>query len=155
MCRQRGFVELLTHSDPMLTGNLLALGLGALIAVVGSLVFPDRDFNFQTIYLVGHASFAQAIIETPESPSVERTESGEKGSDKDRDLTATAVLPASDEAKIAPPEEDPELDQVKLRKAYRLACWCSLILFGLLVVLIPAMAVIPRVWSEVRSREVA
>ena len=48
-----GVMHLLCHCAgqnlPLLTGNVVSLGLSLLITVVGSLIIPGRDFDWKTL----------------------------------------------------------------------------------------------------------
>ena len=130
----------------MLTGNLVAIGVGAIVSLGGSLIFPDRDFSFDSIRLVGHASYQHtpSSVSAPPSPPADELE------EKKGPVVDAAVLPAMDES-IAPPEYDPDLEFAPLHKvrcnligdtdvqAYTQAKYASVALFFVLVVFIPAM----------------
>lgn len=105
----------------MLTGNLVAIAVGGIVALVGSLVAPDRDFSFDQIRLVGHASYKGPglnKVASPSSPAAEEAEEKTSG----KDVEPSSVLPAGDDD-VAPPPYDPDLEYAPLHKVRRCSQW--------------------------------
>ncbi|KAI0260739.1 urea transporter [Gloeopeniophorella convolvens] len=112
----------------MLSGNLASIGVGGIIAVATSLVWPE-DFDFESTRALNVASRATHTKGTPYED-----ESNEKISEKKRDSTEVHSMADEEEPVIRP---DPDLDPVALRKAFRFAAWSSVILLIIMLILIP------------------
>ncbi|KAJ3572021.1 hypothetical protein NP233_g3366 [Leucocoprinus birnbaumii] len=113
----------------MLAGNLASILIGAIVAVVTSLIWPDnydweatRNFNMPK-----HSPAGDSVSSEKESVS-------EKNSEKKTEVTtkAASVADSFDAA-----EQENELDPAKLNKAFRFASWSSIALFVILILLIP------------------
>ncbi|KAF9043025.1 urea transporter [Panaeolus papilionaceus] len=107
----------------MLAGNLASIGVGGIIAVVSSLIWPD-NFDWETTRAINRP------VQTPSQPSddVSDNESEKKG------VTVTHVKDSADS--FVQSEED-ELNPVSLNKAFRFAAWSSIALFVVLILFIP------------------
>ena len=105
----------------MLSGNLASIGMGGIIAVTTSLIWPD-DFDFA----------ATRAINTPSLPA-EDTGRPERASDEYEDEKKRAESEVSTQPVVDPPEEvaaeeERELDPHALKQAFRLAAWASVAL---------------------------
>ena len=101
----------------MLTGNLVAIAVGGIVALGGSLIAPDKNFSFDQIRLVGHASYkgpGLSKVASPSSPAAEETEEKLAG----KEAVSPSVLPAGDD-EVAPPPYDPDLEFAPLHKVRR------------------------------------
>lgn len=120
----------------MLTGNLLAIGVGGIITVVWSVLKPS-DFDWEITRAINRKIVESDVVvadRTPqESPSLETP--GEK---MDKDLVSPQQrgnAPSTEEVEAQQLAE--EGDEVGLQKAFRLAAWTALILVFVLIFLIP------------------
>lgn len=110
----------------MLAGNLASIGVGAIVSVVSSLIWPD-DFNFD---------ITRAINTPSQTDTTEKERSSEDLDEKKRDPSDVSAEPiVSSEAAAA--EEERELDPVALGKAYRLAARSSVALTLIMLIIIP------------------
>ncbi|PPQ69730.1 hypothetical protein CVT24_001316 [Panaeolus cyanescens] len=107
----------------MLAGNLASIGVGGIVAVVSSLIWPD-DFDWETTRAINRPA--------PIAPQP-ADEASDSGSEK-KGLSETHAKPAADS--FVQTEED-ELDPVSLNKAFRFAAWSSIGLFVVLILIIP------------------
>ncbi|KAJ3510462.1 hypothetical protein NLJ89_g4658 [Agrocybe chaxingu] len=101
----------------MLAGNLASIGVGAIVAVVSSIIWPD-NFDWETT----------RAINVP-APPPEKTEK-----DSDSDTPKKGSI-AGDSYDVK--EEADELDPVALAKAFRFATVSSVSLFIILILIIP------------------
>lgn len=118
---------------PMLAGNLAALGVGTIISVSTTLIWPENH-DFQSNY---------PIESTTSIPSPE-LESDEKASKTDSDdeksygggigTAAMPAAPSSPSTHVTPVADE---DSAALRKAFRFAVTFSLALTAILIILIP------------------
>jgi hypothetical protein len=101
--------------------------VGGIVSVVGSLIFPE-DFDFVSTRALKtyDGSKLDQEAKTPELPD-EKTDA--------KDDTTPPSLDMVKEAKDEP-ELDPELDPVKLEKAFKLAMWSSVTLVLILLILV-------------------
>lgn len=100
----------------MLSGNLASIGVGGIIAVTTSLIWPD-DFDFE----------ATRAINTP-SHTAEDQGSEEYVDEKKRVASEVSTEPVVDPPEEVAAEEERELDPGALNKAFRLAAWASVTL---------------------------
>ncbi|KAF9043829.1 urea transporter [Hymenopellis radicata] len=100
---------------PMLAGNLASIGVGAIVAVASSFIWPE-DFDFE---------LTRALNRTDVEPHAKEMQD-EKIQKIDADVT-----PAEEE------EDKDDLDPVALRKAFRFASWASLALLLIMIIIIP------------------
>ncbi|KAL9709580.1 hypothetical protein Ac2012v2_007319 [Leucoagaricus gongylophorus] len=109
----------------MLAGNLVSILIGAIVAVVSSLIWPD-NYDWEAT-----RSFNMPKIQTgtESSPS----DGGSVGEKKAEVATETTSVAESLDAA----DQWDELDPVKLKKAFRFATWSSIGLFTVLILLIP------------------
>ncbi|KAF5354180.1 hypothetical protein D9756_007089 [Leucocoprinus leucothites] len=109
----------------MLAGNLASILVGAVVAVVTSLIWPD-NYDWE----------ATRNFNLPKSPSVADSTSSEKESISEK-KTGVVTKAASVTDSFDAAEQESELDPVKLKKAFRFASWSSIGLFVILILLIP------------------
>ncbi|KAH9911332.1 urea transporter [Epithele typhae] len=107
----------------MLAGNLVSIGIGGIVTVTTSLIWPE-NFDFEATRAINRPSAVRP-------PSIDtEDEKGEK-----RDHTAEAsVEPAP--VSVSPADES-ELDPVALRKSFRFAAWSSVVLTLVMLIIIP------------------
>ncbi|KAG8936949.1 hypothetical protein FRC02_009086 [Tulasnella sp. 418] len=117
----------------MLAGNLVAIGVGGIVAVVVSYLKPDNEFDFAITRAINSGT-----IEHSEQVDVGE-DSDEKGSVKEKVEVARVV------EKHVGITEDKDLDPVQLKKAFKFAVWSSVALFVLLILIIP----LPLFFSQV------
>ncbi|KAG8830533.1 hypothetical protein FRC17_004740 [Serendipita sp. 399] len=110
----------------MLAGNLAAIGVGGLIAVVWSYISPD-DFNFD----ITRAINSPAHVVEVEQSSKEKAASIDSKTEKDISHT---VAPVEHEVVRLGITEEKDLDPVALDKAFKFAAWSSTVI---LIILIP------------------
>lgn len=114
----------------MLAGNLASIGVGGIVAVAASLVWPE-DFDFES---------TRGLNITVAAPKVTRgvEYDDEKTSEKEAEKgqVSTEAHEAVDyESPII--TTDPDLDPVALDKAFRFAAWSSAALTVVMLILIP------------------
>ncbi|KXN82902.1 Urea-proton symporter DUR3 [Leucoagaricus sp. SymC.cos] len=111
----------------MLAGNLASILIGAVVAVVTSLIWPD-DYDWE----------ATRTFNKPEPQSespVESIPSDRESLSEKKDTVTTKAASVTDSFDAA--EQESELDPAKLKKAFHFASWSSLGLFVILILLIP------------------
>ncbi|KAF8965372.1 urea transporter [Flammula alnicola] len=106
----------------MLAGNLASIGVGAIIATVSSLIWPD-DFDWETT----------RAINKPTPPPSELEEKSDRDSVKKQASVKESIAGDS----YAGSEEADELDPVALNKAFKFATYSSVGLFVVLILIIP------------------
>jgi len=114
----------------MLAGNLASIGVGGIIAVFSSLIWPE-NFDFESTRALNIGSRASAGTK-------EATDSDEKADEKalGKEHGSAEVQSLSEgEGPIIVP--DPDLDPVALQKAFRFAAWSSVVLTVVMLILIP------------------
>jgi len=113
----------------MLAGNLASIGVGGIIAVASSLIWPE-DYDFESSRALNIKAAAQV------TSGVESDD--EKASEKEQEKghvsagTHEVVDYGSPIITI-----DPDLDPVSLDKAFRFAAWSSVVLTVIMLILIP------------------
>ncbi|KIM43528.1 hypothetical protein M413DRAFT_382955 [Hebeloma cylindrosporum] len=110
----------------MLAGNLASIGVGAIVATVSSLIWPD-NFDWESTRSINKPTppTAKSIDEKIDSDSDK----------KDHDVEVKSGSIAGDSFNAA--EEEDELDPVALNKAFKFATYSSLGLFIILILVIP------------------
>ncbi|RDX54444.1 urea transporter [Lentinus brumalis] len=111
----------------MLAGNLASIGVGGIVTVVTSLIWPD-NFDFESTRAINKPSHEKAPPQGP--PSMDDTES-----EKKRGSTDVSLEPVS--ADDAAAEEERELDPVALNKSFNIAAWASVVLTLVMLIIIP------------------
>ncbi|KAL7338853.1 urea transporter [Rhodotorula toruloides] len=111
---------------PMLTGNVLSIGIASIIAFTGSLIWPENYDWVETRALHAHTEASEIV---PESPV--------EGLDDDSKNEKGVVSP--DQGRSAAPSiEGVELDTPEhLRKTHRFATIVATCMFVILMILIP------------------
>ncbi|KAH9950736.1 urea transporter [Amylocystis lapponica] len=110
----------------MLAGNLASIGVGAIITVVTSLIWPE-DFNFDATRAIN-----TPVLDTPEKDS----RSSEEVDEKKRQSAEIAEEPVVS-VDAAALEEARELDPAALRRSYTLAARASILLTLIMLIVIP------------------
>lgn len=130
----------------MLTGNLLSIGVGGIITVVGSLIWP-ADFDWEiTRAINAKAGRKEPVAPTPEDPASENSSVTEVP-------LSSPGLKEKDAAELASPSSptaDPEAVDIEaaelasLQKAFRTAAIAALSLTFILIFAIP----MPQFFSQ-------
>jgi len=107
----------------MLAGNLASIGVGGIIAVAASLIYPE-DFDFES---------TRALNVRSNVPKVSGPYGDEK-SEKEPGTPEIEMHSVVDEDGVAP---DPDLDPASLNEAFRFAAWSSVALTLIMLILIP------------------
>jgi len=118
---------------PMLAGNLASIGVGCIISVGATYLWPE-DFDFEST-----RKMKMAVTVTPPSvvkkqeDDIEETKEGSVD-EKEKDSPDSPIVGAD---VLAAELVDADLDPPSLEKAYKWAVWASVILFVLLIIVIP------------------
>jgi hypothetical protein len=137
-------IETTGQDYPMLAGNLAALGVGTIISVTATLIWPENyDFDNSKFgingYNAGYTSNAEKE-DLPSSPSKEMSGDGyETGKEKDVSFVNARQVGGvdkdgvtADEKNVEPEKEDP----VALQRQFRFSVWFSIILALILLILV-------------------
>lgn len=111
----------------MLAGNLASIGVGAIVATLSSLIWPDK-YDWEST----------RAINKPAQATSKRTEELKADSDsekKEHEVVTKAGSIAGESFDAA--EEADELDPVALNKAFKFATYSSVGLFIVLIILVP------------------
>ncbi|KIK01605.1 hypothetical protein K443DRAFT_6784 [Laccaria amethystina LaAM-08-1] len=111
----------------MLAGNLASIGVGAIVATLSSIIWPD-NYDWEST----------RAINKPVRDTSRRTEELKTDSDsekKEHEVVTKAGSVAGDSFDAA--EEEDELDPVALNKAFKFASYSSVGLFIVLIILVP------------------
>ncbi|KAI0300569.1 urea transporter [Multifurca ochricompacta] len=114
----------------MLAGNLASIGVGGIVAVVASVIWPE-EFDFESTRALNIKRSA-SIGTNKVTYSDEKVD--EKTTDKEHGFAETNFVLEEEGPIIAP---DPDLDPVALDKAFRFATWSSVLLTIIMLILIP------------------
>ncbi|KAL5532400.1 hypothetical protein ACEPAF_5970 [Sanghuangporus sanghuang] len=121
----------------MLAGNLASIGVGGILAVISSLLFPD-SFDFDVTRAINSAPL-QHIHEQDKEP-----DAGEQNSDKEGYSDEKSQIPSPVEVQSIFEREQvtgltdiSELERAGLKSAFRFAAWASLTLLVVMIILIP------------------
>jgi len=122
-----GIIDVVTSGGDyeMLAGNLASIGVGGIIAVVASYVWPE-DYDWagtRAINVQAHRDSAR--------------ESKEDISSKEKEMESEVKVTPAAEEPFDLTQLDEELDPVALNKAFRFASISSLTLFVVMILLIP------------------
>ncbi|KAH9849395.1 urea transporter [Lenzites betulinus] len=115
----------------MLSGNLASIGVGGIITVVTSLIWPD-NFDFEATRAINRPTVIFSGEKTA-AASLDDRASEKKEAPADVSLKPVTSLSAV----AAAQEEERELDPVALQKSFRLAAWASVILTLVMLIIIP------------------
>ncbi|TFK50521.1 urea transporter [Heliocybe sulcata] len=125
-----------TVSDyEMLSGNLASIGVGGIIAVVTSLIWPE-DFDFEATRAI-NAKVHEKIAVPGSDSSSRKVDGSMDGVDEKKRQASASDDVQSVSSEVAAMEEEQELDPVGLKKAYRFASWSSVALTLILLIIIP------------------
>lgn len=137
-------VETTFQDYPMLTGNLLSIGIGGIITIGWSLIRP-ANFDWEITRAINRkAEFANTTIEETATPHDEASSPGESN-DKDKDTDEKNVQtpqvgevdPNAFSAALESRRLEEEKDMEGLKKAFRFAAVSALALTFILIILIP------------------
>ncbi|KAJ8689562.1 hypothetical protein PTI98_012457 [Pleurotus ostreatus] len=109
----------------MLAGNLASIGVGAIIATVSSLIWPD-DFDFDITRAINNPA-RRRHHEEKVNPSLD-----DEVEKKRENMDAHSVSPSFTDS-----EGTDDLDPVKLQSAFRFASYSSLALLLVLIIIVP------------------
>jgi len=118
----------------MLAGNLASIGVGAIITVVTSLIWPD-DFDFEATRAINNP-----LYRSSEKGSSANSRGSQDDMDEKKREPEAEVVPVNEpiiSSDAAAEEEAKELDPIALKKSFRLAAWSSVILTLVMLILIP------------------
>ncbi|KDR70212.1 hypothetical protein GALMADRAFT_144884 [Galerina marginata CBS 339.88] len=110
----------------MLAGNLASIGVGAIVATVTSLIWPD-NFDWETTRAINKP--------VPPSTKIDDEKQDDESDKKGHEVEVKGSSIAGDSFDAV--EEEDELDPIALNKAFRFATWSSVGLFVVLILLIP------------------
>jgi len=108
----------------MLAGNLASIGVGAIIATVSSLIWPD-DFDWKATRAINI-----------NKPTLEETHDEKFDPDSDNKQVDVSVKGGSNEGHSYENTDD-DLDRVALNKAFKFAATSSITLFIIFILIIP------------------
>ncbi|KAH0588277.1 hypothetical protein H2248_006985 [Termitomyces sp. 'cryptogamus'] len=165
-----GVVDVVTSGGDleMLAGNLASIGVGGVIAVGGSYLYPaDFDFDITRAINAPHrlAHSSESMItkgeQAQEQAKGEHVVDNELSEDKNEELNKKEKTKIendidTDIESITPAglTQDQDLDPVQLNKAFRFAAWCSIILLLVMLILIPLPLFFAQPLFSVRALEV-
>ncbi|KAK1230957.1 hypothetical protein PQX77_005931 [Marasmius sp. AFHP31] len=104
----------------MLAGNIASIGVGAIVSIVASLIWPD-DFDFE----------ATRAMNRPKKTAGFSRDSKSEYDDEKKEAKTPSISP------VASVDEDDDLDPVALKKAFNFAAYSSLSLLLIFIILIP------------------
>ncbi|KAI0371916.1 urea transporter [Pilatotrama ljubarskyi] len=113
----------------MLAGNLASIGVGGIVTVVTSLIWPD-NFDFEATRAINRTAVHEKDV-SQRSESID-----DSASEKKRPAAAVSLEPVIS-ASAAAEEEERELDPVALNKSFNIAAWASVILTLVMLIIIP------------------
>lgn len=116
----------------MLAGNLASIGVGAIVTVATSLIWPD-DFDFEATRAINNPQYHPGEKGSSANSRGSQDDIDEKKQDPDAEVITEPVI--SSEA--AAEEEAKELDPAALKKSFRLAAWSSVALTLILLIIVP------------------
>lgn len=109
----------------MLTGNLVAIAVGGIIASVSSVVWPDNfDFNITRRINIGPLETYEGDIPGTEVHGKEEKDGEKKGGSDRGSQHVHQDVDGGSEVMVLPDDIDP----VALKKAFRFAVWSSVAL---------------------------
>jgi len=118
----------------MLAGNLASIGVGGIVSVAASLIWPE-DFDFESTRVLNiRAPVSTEAKEGPYGDEKADEKADEKEPEKDRG-SAEMHSAVDDDGPII--TLDPDLDPASLTKAFRFAAWSSVVLTVIMLILIP------------------
>ncbi|KAJ6629356.1 urea transporter [Mycena sp. CBHHK59/15] len=123
-----GVINVTVRDFEMLAGNLASIGVGGIIAVVTSYIWPE-NFDFESTRAINKPVAEVGVVEVSENGEAGKQDNA---SLEKKEKTAPSVADSFDASEV----ED-ELNPVALNKAFRFAAWSSLALLLVLIILIP------------------
>ncbi|KAG8884150.1 hypothetical protein FRB97_005133 [Tulasnella sp. 331] len=116
---------------PMLAGNVASIGVGGVIAIVWTLVWPDNDFTWERTRAIN--SPTSHVHRKRDQATGSREDNDDKRSidEKKEDRIQELVQPV----RVEDPEElkgittQTDLDRLALKKAFKFAVWASVALY--------------------------
>ncbi|KZT57370.1 urea transporter [Calocera cornea HHB12733] len=120
---------------PMLTGNLVSIAVGGIVALVWSLIWPE-DFNFDLTRAINHPDkpITSIVEDGGKEGSIPEKAKGAESQQKTVPVDEEHAYESAHETGIT---QSAELDRAGLKKAYKFATWSSVILTLVLVIIIP------------------
>ncbi len=113
----------------MLTGNLLAIGVGGIITVVWSLVRPE-NFDWDITRAINGKAENDVVTDNDSDPSQQDPELEKTGiDDKDNALQSSPAVEGL--------SNDHQAERMALQKAFRFASYAAIILTIILIFVIP------------------
>ncbi|CAK9783844.1 Na+/solute symporter [Cutaneotrichosporon oleaginosum] len=127
-----------TYTDyPMLTGNLLSIGVGAIVTVIGSLIWP-ASFDWEVTRAInadaGRKAQALNATSVSEHSSVTDVPLPSPGEKKD---SVESVVVDAEARDIGDTEAQDHSDDASLRKAFRMAAYWAISLTFILIIVVP------------------
>ena len=122
----------------MLTGNLLAIGVGGLITVIWSLIRP-ANFDWDiTRAINSKVDNVMSVDESGSSPGLDRELGASDYTADEKEVTPVTGKSSSGHSPTAVTEtSDSEIEQSLLQRSFRLASWSALSLVAILIFAIP------------------
>ncbi|GAA5882973.1 hypothetical protein JCM3774_002938 [Rhodotorula dairenensis] len=136
-----GVIDLETtlQDYPMLIGNLLSFCLSGLIAIIGSLVWPE-DYDWAETRAL-HAHHAAVVEESPDSSPLAEEEDKEKTNVVPTPMGGRSAAPSLKgtgmDLEFEPPVPVHEDSPEHIAKTFRFATWTAVSAFVILMILIP------------------
>ena len=118
----------------MLAGNVTAIGVGALVTVVGSLIWPE-DYDFEGTRNLNAEHSIAPVTREPETPVTPDLDEKDKDLGQEKEVQPSTLTVPRELGDLS--VEQPEIDFVGLNKAFRFACVSSIGLFTVLLILVP------------------
>ncbi|OSD07986.1 urea transporter [Trametes coccinea BRFM310] len=115
----------------MLAGNLASIGVGGIVTVVTSLIWPE-NFDFEATRAINRPAH-----ETDPTDASPRSASLDDASSEKKQAPADVSLEPVISARAAAEEEERELDPAALKKSFSIAAWASVILTLVMLIIIP------------------
>ncbi|KZT03620.1 urea transporter [Laetiporus sulphureus 93-53] len=115
----------------MLSGNLASIGIGGIVAVTTSLIWPE-DFNFDITRAINKSSTSSSSADE-KSVDADHQDHFDEKKQHSSDVSLEPVI----SAEAAAAEEAKELDPAALQKAFDLAAWSSIALTLVMLIIIP------------------
>ncbi|KAH8110219.1 urea transporter [Phellopilus nigrolimitatus] len=124
----------------MLAGNLASIGVGAIISVVWSLIYPE-NFDFDITRAINAPPTHRSRVPAKEGSDDAPNEKSEYVDDKAPAASPIDIQSVSDGQAggdtVAGVTDDSELDPEGLQVAFRFAAWSSIILLLVMIIIIP------------------
>ncbi|KAI5122853.1 hypothetical protein M0805_003147 [Coniferiporia weirii] len=120
----------------MLAGNLASIGVGAIVSVVYSLIFPE-DFDFEVTRMINAPTSHHARSLVKEN--VGKEDKDGYADDKLQPEARVDEQSISDDAAthLAGITDEAELDRANLESAFKFAAWSSVTLLLVMIIIVP------------------